>query len=49
LKKSLIVAIKQGGTADATIDGVNEMIDSMINRCNFFIADWFSGEEMAGE
>jgi hypothetical protein len=36
----LMVAIKQGGTTEAAISGVNETIDSMINYCLFLIAKW---------
>jgi hypothetical protein len=33
----LLVAIEQGGTAEAAIDGVSEMIGSMTNRSSFLI------------
>jgi len=36
-----MVAIKQGGTAGAAIDGINETIASMIDRCNFLVAYWY--------
>jgi hypothetical protein len=38
---TLIVAIKQGGTAEAVISGVIEMVDSTVNYSLFFIAKWF--------
>jgi polyhydroxyalkanoate synthesis regulator phasin len=41
--------IKQGGIAKTAINGVNETIDSMINRSNFLAADWFAKGEMAEE
>ena len=37
-EETLMVAIKQGGTAKAAISGVIEMIDSMINRSLFLVA-----------
>jgi hypothetical protein len=40
LENTLIVAIKQGGTAEAVIDGVIETIDSTISHGLFFIAKW---------
>jgi hypothetical protein len=39
-EKTLIVAIKQGGTAEAAIGGVIEMIDSIINRTLFLVTKW---------
>jgi hypothetical protein len=39
-EKTLNVAINQGGTAEAAIDGISESIDSIINRAIFFIAKW---------
>jgi hypothetical protein len=35
-----MVAIKQGGTAEAAIGGVIEKTDSMINLTLFLIAKW---------
>jgi hypothetical protein len=35
-----MVAIKQGGIAEAAISGVIEMIDSMINHNLFLVAKW---------
>jgi hypothetical protein len=35
-----MVAIKQGGTAEAAIGGVIEKIDSMTNHSLFLIAKW---------
>jgi hypothetical protein len=43
----LPVAIKQGGTAEAAIDGINETISSIINRSSFLVLDWFPRGEMA--
>jgi len=37
-EETLMVAIKQGGTAKAAISGVIETIDSMINRSLFLVA-----------
>ena len=37
--KTVIVAIKQGGTAEAAIGGVIETIDSMINHDHFLVAE----------
>ncbi len=39
-EETLMVAIKQGGTAEAAIGGVIETIDSMTNRSLFLIAKW---------
>jgi hypothetical protein len=39
--------IKQGGTPEEAIKGVNKTIDRTINRSNFLVADWFPGGEMA--
>jgi hypothetical protein len=39
LKKTLKVAIKQGGTAEAAIGGVSETIDSTINHTHFLVAE----------
>jgi hypothetical protein len=39
-KETLIVAIKQGGTAEAVIGGVIKTIDSMTNHSLFLIAKW---------
>jgi hypothetical protein len=36
-----MVAIKQGGTAEATNSSVIETIDSMISTIHFLIAKWF--------
>jgi hypothetical protein len=35
-----MVAIKQGGTAEAAIGGVIKTIDSMTNHSLFLIAKW---------
>ena len=40
IEEALMVAIKQGGTAEAAISGVIETIDSEINRSLFLVADW---------
>jgi hypothetical protein len=45
----LTVAIKQGGTAETAINGVNKTIDSMINRSYFLAADWFPRGEIVEE
>jgi hypothetical protein len=39
-EETLIVAIKQGGTAEAAIGGMIETIDSMTNHSIFRIAKW---------
>jgi hypothetical protein len=39
-EETLVVAIKQGGTAEAAIGGVIETIDSMTNHSLFLIAKW---------
>jgi hypothetical protein len=44
-----MVAMKQGGTAEAAISGVIEMIDSIINRSLFLVADWSHWGEMVKE
>jgi hypothetical protein len=44
-----IFVIKQGGIAEASLDTINETIDSMINRSNFLVANWFRRGEMAEE
>jgi hypothetical protein len=44
-----MVAIKQGGTAEAAINGVIITIDNMINYSLFLIAKWSSSGEMAKE
>jgi hypothetical protein len=49
LEETPTITTEQGGTAEAAIDGVNETIDSMINRGNFLVADWLSRGEMAEE
>jgi hypothetical protein len=41
-EETLIVAIKQGGTAEAAISDVIETIDSTINYSLFLIAKWLS-------
>jgi hypothetical protein len=41
-KQTLMVAIKQGVTAEVAISGVIEMSDSMINHNPFLIAKWSS-------
>jgi hypothetical protein len=35
-----LVAIKQGGTAEAAIGGMIKTIDSIINRTLFLVAKW---------
>jgi hypothetical protein len=49
LEKTLIVAIKQGGTAEAAIGGVIETIDSIINRTHFLVAKWSPWGEIVKE
>ena len=44
-----MVTIKQGGTAEMAIDGVNETIDSLTDTTVVLVADWFPGGEMAAE
>jgi hypothetical protein len=44
-----MVAIKQGGTAEAAISGVIETINSMINRSLFLIAKGSPQGEMVKE
>ena len=39
-EETLMVAIKQGGTAEVAISGVIETIDSMINTILFLVVDW---------
>ncbi len=39
-EKTLIVAIKQGGTARAAIGGVIKTINSIINHSLFTIVKW---------
>jgi hypothetical protein len=39
-EETLIVAIKQGGTAEAVISSMIETTDSMINYSLFLIAKW---------
>jgi hypothetical protein len=39
--------IRQGGTAEAAIDWVNETIDSMANHSNTLVAGWFPEGKMA--
>jgi hypothetical protein len=39
-EKTLIVAIKQGGTAKAAIGGVIETIDIMVNYSLFLMLEW---------
>ena len=48
-EKTPTVAIEQGGTAEAAIDGVSKTIDSMTNTAVVLVADWFPGGEMAVE
>jgi hypothetical protein len=48
-KKTLIVAIKQGGIAEAAISGVIKTIDSIINRTLFLIAKWSPSGEIVKE
>lgn len=45
-EEALTVAIKQGGTDEVAINGINEEIDSMINRSNFLVTDWFPEGEL---
>jgi hypothetical protein len=49
LEKTLIVAIKQGGTAEAAIGGVIETIDSIINCTHFLVAKWSPWGEIVKE
>jgi len=44
-----VFVVEQGGAAKASIDGVNEAIDSITNRAVVLVADWFPGGEMALE
>ena len=39
-EKTLIVAIKQGGIAEAAIGSVIETVNSIINRTLFLVAKW---------
>ncbi len=39
-EKTLIVAIKHGGTAEAAIGGMNKTIDSIISRTLFLVVKW---------
>jgi len=48
-KDMWVAVIKQGETAEAVIDGVNETIDSMTNTAVILVAVWFPGGEMAVE
>lgn len=44
-----MVAIEQGGTAEAALDGIDGAIDSMTNTQVVLVADLFSEGEMAVE
>ena len=44
-----MVAIKQGGIAEAVIGGVIETIDSITNYSLFLIAKWFPEGELVKE
>ncbi|KFX98031.1 hypothetical protein O988_04577 [Pseudogymnoascus sp. VKM F-3808] len=44
-----VVAITQGGTAEAAISDVIEMLDSMINQNLFLVARWSPLGEMVKE
>ena len=48
-EKTPTVAIEQGGTAEAAIDGVSETIEGLTNTAVVLVADWFPGGEMAVE
>jgi len=48
-EKTPTVAIEQGGTAEAAINGVSETIDSMTNTAVVLVSDWLPGGEMAVE
>lgn len=44
-----MVVIKQGGTAETAISGVNETIDSITNHSFFLIAKWSPEGEIVKE
>ena len=44
-----VFVVKQGGAAEAAIDGVNEAIDSMTNIGIVLVVGRFSGREMTEE
>jgi len=44
-----IVVIEQGGIAEAALDAIDGMIDSMTDCGNFVVADWCLEGETAGE
>ena len=44
-----VAVIEQEVIAEAAIDGVDEIIDSMTNTSVILVADWFPGGEMAVE
>jgi hypothetical protein len=48
-KETLMVVIKQGGTAETAISGVNETIDSITNHSFFLIAKWSLEGEIVKE
>jgi hypothetical protein len=43
------VAIEQGGTAEAAVDGVNETIDCLTHTAVFLVTEWVPGGERCGE
>jgi hypothetical protein len=49
LKNTLTVAIEQGGTAEAVIGDVIEMIDNTVNYSLFFITKWSPQGEIVKE
>jgi len=44
-----VFVVEQGGAAEASIDGVNDAIDSITNTAVVLVADWFPEGEMALE
>lgn len=48
-EETLIARIKQGVAAEATFDGVDKTIDSMVIHSKFPVADWFPGVEIGVE
>jgi hypothetical protein len=44
-----VFVAEQGESAEASIDGVNEAIDSITNTAVVLVADWFPGGEVALE
>lgn len=44
-----MVVIEQGGTAEAALDAIEGMIDSMTDCGDFLIPDWFPKGETASE